>query len=71
MVDAVLEQQARNARFWAELMALDDLDAKDRLLDLCEAQGGQLDPALLNVLVQFAAPFHDHPDHPEYTWAAR
>ncbi|MFD9520856.1 DUF6221 family protein [Streptomyces sp. NPDC059979] len=47
---------------------LDELDAKERLLDLCEHQGERLEPALLAVLVQFAALFHDHPDHPENTW---
>ncbi|EFL19903.1 DUF6221 family protein [Streptomyces sp. C] len=44
---------------------LADLDAKERLLDLCERQGGRLAPALLDVVVAFAEPFQDHPDHPE------
>ncbi|MFD0352915.1 DUF6221 family protein [Streptomyces sp. NPDC127110] len=47
---------------------LADLDAKERLLDLCEQQGDRLNPALLDVLVAFAEPFQDHPDHPESSW---
>ncbi|MFF4456585.1 DUF6221 family protein [Streptomyces goshikiensis] len=46
---------------------LDHLDAKQRLLDLCEDQGAGLDTALLAVLVALAEPFHDHPGHPGQT----
>ncbi|GGS38236.1 hypothetical protein Snoj_27830 [Streptomyces nojiriensis] len=44
---------------------LDDLDAKERLLELCERQRDRLDAGLLAVLVQFAEPFRDHPEHPD------
>ncbi|MGW1764499.1 DUF6221 family protein [Streptomyces sp. NPDC002073] len=46
---------------------LEDLDAKDRLLDACEPLGDGLPPQLLAVIRQFAEPFQDHHDHPEYT----
>ncbi|MFJ4342602.1 DUF6221 family protein [Streptomyces sp. NPDC088915] len=45
---------------------LDDLDAKDDLLDLLDqVPDGPLAERLLAVVKKFAAPFHDHPDYPE------
>ncbi|MFJ5143023.1 DUF6221 family protein [Streptomyces sp. NPDC088707] len=45
---------------------LDDLDAKDDLLDLLDQfPDGLLAARLLDVVKKFAAPFHDHPDYPE------
>ncbi|RSS94249.1 hypothetical protein EF903_06845 [Streptomyces sp. WAC05292] len=50
--------------------ALEDLDAKEQLLEHCERLGEAIPPQLLAVLRQFAEPFHDHPDHPVHTPAA-
>uniref|UniRef100_UPI003F498919 DUF6221 family protein n=1 Tax=Streptomyces sp. CA-141956 TaxID=3240051 RepID=UPI003F498919 len=45
---------------------LDDLDAKDDLLDLLDQSAdGPLAERLLDIVQKFAAPFHDHPDFPE------
>ncbi|MFI9052417.1 DUF6221 family protein [Streptomyces sp. NPDC053427] len=49
--------------------SLDDLDAKDALADLldhCDNHGEPLSSELALVVRKFAAPFIDHPDHPEY-----
>lgn len=48
----------------------DDLVGKQMLLRLLEESARSNNPlteALLQVVRQFAAPFQDHPDHPEYT----
>ncbi|MFD9575361.1 DUF6221 family protein [Streptomyces sp. NPDC059982] len=45
---------------------LEDLDAKEQLLDHCEALGADIPPQLLAVLRQLAEPFHDHLDHPDH-----
>ncbi|MER5482546.1 DUF6221 family protein [Streptomyces sp. NPDC002812] len=47
--------------------ALEDLDAKEQLLDYCEALGAAIPPQLLAIVRQFAEPFPDHPDHPVRT----
>ncbi|MFF0754368.1 DUF6221 family protein [Streptomyces sp. NPDC004267] len=45
---------------------LDDLDAKDELLDLLDQTAeGPLAARLLDIVKKFAAPFHDHPECPE------
>lgn len=46
---------------------LEDLDAKEQLLDHCERLGDAIPPQLLVIVRQFAEPFHDHPDHPVRT----
>lgn len=47
--------------------ALEDLDAKEQLLDDCESLGTSIPPQLLALVLQFAEPFHGHPDYPVRT----
>lgn len=43
--------------------ALEDLDAKEQLLDHYERLGDSIPPQFLAIVRQFAEPFHEHLDH--------
>ncbi len=48
---------------------LDELDAKEKLVDLMDHWASDTEPPsgqLLAVVREFAAPYRDHPSHPEY-----
>ncbi|MFD3328579.1 DUF6221 family protein [Streptomyces sp. NPDC058701] len=61
------EEVARHILSHQPSRALEDLDAKEQLLDHCERLGDDIPPQLLAIVRQFAEPFHEHLDHPVRT----